>query len=492
MLLREAVVILCAAAAHASTWWERQNFVVGAVKMLPVVSYNFSREGGAMAFTFNSRMFFSRDGPVPVLLVCNDTAMAMIRAPPPDVASDDVCRNKAWRSQCIDFAFTAATSPAYAPFWPLHHRLSAGMLDRLSLTSTQAHFVLDVCRIVQNTTEGVEVTVDYCICDVSTGDCAGNNYSLYRTVYVIHALLWAGLGWLWLGNLRHGPRQFIHVPLTTFLVLKMVHTAVVCVAVDPSFVADELVAPRVGRIADYLKQTVEWVHLMVVFALADGFGTLWLNIRGCLFSLPFSGFPIGDANDGSWNPFLAVVAVSAILLVMQSLASRRHRVLFAAWMVFYDVGIDPTTTPIETKRRLLLRFVRISALYFAAKFVLELVFYCEWDSHVWMLDAVHETLLIVQAVAVGTMFRCREFRYDAVSRTPFPLPRAHVPEDIAVAPVATEASKFVVFSHPDGTTAYGQQLQPRQQAPLSAKDNEVAEPSATPGMSDNGDSRTRL
>ncbi|RHY14612.1 hypothetical protein DYB36_001419 [Aphanomyces astaci] len=288
------------------------------------------------------------------------------------------------------------------------------------------------------------VTLDYWICDALSGDCAGKSYGWHRGVTIALTLVWTWLVGLWLRHIRRGPRLWIHLPLTLLAVLKVAHNAVVCSMFDPAHLVDELIARGRGRVADALQRGFLWLLLAVVFTIADGFGTLWLNVRG-----------------------------------MQSLASKRQRVLFSAWLALDDAGIDPTTTAIDTKRRVLHRFVRVCAIYFATKFVLDVVFLCVCGSHSWLVDATHEALLLGLCVAVGLTFQCREFHYQSPSLLRLlllPLPRGNEYRQASETPAALPSvpKLFAVFSHPDGTTAFGEQI---DQPPPSTESLDTRQPS---------------
>ncbi|RHY59427.1 hypothetical protein DYB38_011182 [Aphanomyces astaci] len=400
-MLLAVLLLWCAGEAHASSWWERRNFVLGDERVKHVTSYAFSTSaGGAMAISFQSRLYFSREDAVPVVLICDDAAMGSITSN----SKDTLCAPAApWRTHCAAFAFRVpADSPA------------------------------------------TYVTLDYWICDAVSGDCAGKSYGWHRGVTIALTLVWTWLVGLWLRHIRRGPRLWIHLPLTLLAVLKVAHNAVVCSMFDPAHLVDELIARGRGRVADALQRGFLWLLLAVVFTIADGFGTLWLNVRG-----------------------------------MQSLASKRQRVLFSAWLALDDAGIDPTTTAIDTKRRVLHRFVRVCAIYFATKFVLDVVFLCVCGSHSWLVDATHEALLLGLCVAVGLTFQCREFHYQSPSLLRLllvPLPRGNEYRQATETPAALPSvpKLFAVFSHPDGTTAFGEQI---DQPPPSTESLDTRQPS---------------
>ncbi|ETV87503.1 hypothetical protein H257_01049 [Aphanomyces astaci] len=323
-MLLAVLLLWCAGAAHASSWWERWNFVLGDERVKHVTSYAFSSStGGAMAISFQSRVYFSRVDAVPVVLICDDAAMGSITSN----SKDTLCAPAApWRTHCTAFAFRVpADSPATQDI--LEPTSQFETLRRRFFTSPQAsiqtHFVLDVCDIVQNATVGVQVTLDYWICDAVSGDCAGKSYGWHRGVTIALTLVWTWLVGLWLRHIRRGPRLWIHLPLTLLAVLKVAHNAVVCSMFDPAHLVDELIARGRGRVADALQRAVLWLLLAVVFTIADGFGTLWLNVRGCVFALPFIGFPAIDANDNyGWNPVLAGVVVAAVVITYQRTVQR--------------------------------------------------------------------------------------------------------------------------------------------------------------------------
>ncbi|KAH9091733.1 hypothetical protein Ae201684P_011277 [Aphanomyces euteiches] len=415
---------------------------------------NFSfTQGGAFVISVASLAYLGRqDSPSLTVLVCEETVLHNLQL---DKFNVSTCGGTTWRPDDCPLVFKinkTAPSSACCSFDKFGTIFQVIRYSNTSFTGTKV-FLLDACPLLSSDTRTLPIRIDFAMCD-GLGHCTGE-IAAYLASY--HGALCAGWGVLlltWILHLRQKKdlRHWLHVVFLGILAAKVIQMISLCLATRSSQLIVELASPTMLIAAEWARRTVALVLLAWLFGLADGWNLLWHNPRGCIFAVPFSGYPIVDAWQ-TWNPMLAGCNVAAILLLLHSLASKRVRRLLYSCQLLQESGVDPVTTPVMTKLTLLRRLVFISSIYFVGKFTLDLTAYYKWKAHELLLEGIHEVMMTAFFIALGWTFRCRHFVF--VER------RTARPVDI----VRQDEPMHIMLLHPDGSQNLAKRAYPLRATP---------------------------